>query len=247
MTGALQRGLLVPGPELAGRIFLAAGRRPLPTVVFAHGVPGIDQPYDLALGLREAGWNAVVWHYRGCWGSGGTFSIPGMLEDIRYVVDHLSSGQHPEVDPGRLIIAGHSFGGWAAIIAAADDPRIRAVAGYGVVPEPAWCEDSLADLSAHCVPWLRGITADAYLEQYRAIGPRQSPMKRVADVAPRPLLLLHGAADRGVPLRDVEALFDRAGEPSELRVHPFADHDFGLQRRWLVEVMTEWLGRVAPP
>ncbi|HEV2373464.1 MAG TPA: prolyl oligopeptidase family serine peptidase [Streptosporangiaceae bacterium] len=244
MSGGPQQGLVIHGPggDLVGRLFAAAPGCPGPTVVFAHGVPGIDQPYDLAVGLREAGWNAVVWHYRGCWGSSGTFSIAGMLSDIAAVVTDLCSGRHPEVDPGRLVIAGHSFGSWAAITAALDDPRIRAVAAYGVVPEPSWCEDSLDDLTAHCVPWLHGITAAEYLEQYRAIDASQSPVKRIAELAPRPLLLLHGGADTGVPASDARKLFDRAAQPRELRIHPDADHDFTGARHWLLAQLTEWLG-----
>ncbi|MGH3195353.1 MAG: alpha/beta hydrolase family protein [Streptosporangiaceae bacterium] len=35
------------------------------------------------------------------------------------------------VDPGRIAVVGHSLGGWAAIVTAAAEPRLRAVAVCG--------------------------------------------------------------------------------------------------------------------
>ena len=46
--------------------------------------------------------------------------------DVSRLVDAL--GRLPEVDAERIGIAGHSLGGWVAIVAAALDPRLRAVA-----------------------------------------------------------------------------------------------------------------------
>ena len=46
-------------------------------------------------------------------------------------VDHLQSGEYPSVDMERLAVVGHSLGGWAAILAAAADERLRAVVVYG--------------------------------------------------------------------------------------------------------------------
>ena len=66
-------------------------------------------------------------------------------------------------------------------------------------------------------------------------------MLQIGRLAPRPLLVVHGGADQGVPLRDARALYERAGEPKELRVHPEADHDFTWHRDWLQETLVRWL------
>jgi dienelactone hydrolase len=241
-----QRGLVIDsdGCRLVGRLFAGSSDSRRPTVVLAHGIPGIDQPYDIALALRKAGFTAVIVHYRGCWGSEGVFSIPGMHDSIKATVDDMSSGRYPEVDPDRLAIVGHSFGSWAALLAALDDERLRAAAGYGVVPSTKPYADSAQALEQGCVPWLHGITVDEYIEQYSSIDDSVSPLERIGELAPRPLLLLHGRRDGGVPVTDVTELYRRAGEPKTLLVHDEADHDFVWQRGWLADRLVEWLSGV---
>jgi hypothetical protein len=47
-----------------------------------HGIPGTEQNFDVAYALRDAGFNCLLWHYRGCWGSEGSYSIDGLPDDI---------------------------------------------------------------------------------------------------------------------------------------------------------------------
>src|SRR5438552_3086027 len=50
------------------------------------------------------------------------------------------------------------------------------------------------------------------------------PLSAAAKVPPRPLLLMHGAEDRTVPVSDARALADAAGGQADLRVIPGAGH-----------------------
>jgi pimeloyl-ACP methyl ester carboxylesterase len=59
-------------------------------------------------------------------------------------------------------------------------------------------------------------TADALIEF--------SPEDQVGRIAPRPLLLLHGTADRLVPPTEAHHLFERAGSPRQLRLLPGVGH-----------------------
>ena len=65
MTHSGQTGILIPsqGYDLLGTLFLAPGDKPKPTAVLLHGIPGIEKNYDLALNLRNHGWNALIFHY----------------------------------------------------------------------------------------------------------------------------------------------------------------------------------------
>ena len=45
-----------------------------------HGFPGNEQNLDLAQVIRRAGWNVLTLHYRGAWGSPGSFSIGNVLQ-----------------------------------------------------------------------------------------------------------------------------------------------------------------------
>ena len=247
MSGTGQRGLVFEsgGVKLVGRIFLAEGERPAPTALVLHGVPGIEQNHDVAHALRGAGWNAAVFHYRGCWGSKGAFTIRGMLDDVRAAVDHLSGGGVDAVDPRRLVAVGHSLGGWAAVLAACDDSRLGGVAVCGAIPDARWYEDSEELLESDCVPFLDGVTARGFKEEYTGLDDRYSPIERVRELAPRPLLVVHGGADDGVPLADAEKLFHRAAEPKRLAVHPEADHDFTRHRPWLCGEVVAWARALA--
>src|SRR5450432_859355 len=57
------------GAAVYGVFYRAAGARPHGTVVLLHGFPGFEQNEDLAQVLRREGWNALIFHYRGVWGS----------------------------------------------------------------------------------------------------------------------------------------------------------------------------------
>ncbi|HZY44528.1 MAG TPA: hypothetical protein VFF70_07245, partial [Anaerolineae bacterium] len=77
------------GCKLLGGFYRAAGDSPRPTVVLCHGLPGVEKNLDIAYGLRDAGWNCLYFHYRGCWGSEGTYSLNGLLDDAHAVTDWL--------------------------------------------------------------------------------------------------------------------------------------------------------------
>jgi pimeloyl-ACP methyl ester carboxylesterase len=115
------------GAVMNGRLYLA-GSGPRPAVVLLHGFPGGS---DLGLGpaLCAAGVHALFVHYRGAWGSGGTFTWRGAEDDAHAAVAFLrSEAAAYGIDVRRLALIGHSVGGWVALRAAAADPQVAAVA-----------------------------------------------------------------------------------------------------------------------
>ena len=107
------------GNRLVGVLYLARGDAPKPTVLLLHGCPGLEQNLDIAIALRDCGWNSLVFHYRGSWGSAGHYDLRTIPQDVRAAADHVQQAGYPGVDPDRLAVAGHSLGGWAAVLAAA--------------------------------------------------------------------------------------------------------------------------------
>ena len=110
------------GHRLLGTLFLAQGDEPGPTAVILHGVPGIEKNYDLAHALRDHGWNSLIFHYRGCWGSERTYALKTIPHDVHAKPWRAESSTEvvilsvPSIDGGtRTNLAG------AAI--AARDPR----------------------------------------------------------------------------------------------------------------------------
>jgi predicted dienelactone hydrolase len=56
------------------------------------------------------------------------------MPDVRFLLDHLLEGPawdpDAHLDPARIGIVGHSFGGWTALAAPDVESRIRAVVAH---------------------------------------------------------------------------------------------------------------------
>jgi uncharacterized protein len=117
------------GAHLLGAFYLASGSRPHPAAIIYHGFPGYEQNLDLAQALRRAGYNVLAVHYRGSWGVSGNFSFQHAIEDADAEVEWITS---PEVaakyriDPTRIVLIGHSMGGYMALSAAAHHDGVAA-------------------------------------------------------------------------------------------------------------------------
>lgn len=116
---AANRQVLIPsgGVGMNALFLLAAGGGPKPTLLLLHGLPGNEQNLDLAQAIRRAGWNVLTMHYRGSWGSPGTFSLAGAVEDAAAAMAFLQQPGNAAkygIDPRRILIGGHSMGGFAA-------------------------------------------------------------------------------------------------------------------------------------
>jgi pimeloyl-ACP methyl ester carboxylesterase len=125
--------LTIPSHDASmfGVFYRAAGGDSHPTVVLLHGLPGFEQNGDLAQTIRRAGWNVLIFHYRGAWGSGGTFSFSNCVEDVRAALDYLRAPENVTrlgIDPHRLALIGHSMGGFLAAITTQHDATVLGAA-----------------------------------------------------------------------------------------------------------------------
>jgi uncharacterized protein len=95
------------GVNLNAVLYTAAGAGPHPTILLLHGLPGNEQNLDLAQSIRRAGWNVLTLHYRGSWGTPGTFSFAHCLEDAAATIDWLRSAEAaPRIDSRKLVVIG---------------------------------------------------------------------------------------------------------------------------------------------
>src|ERR1700754_1246032 len=130
--------VLVPshGMGMNGLFYLAGGLGPHPTIVLLHGFPGNEQNLDLAQAIRRAGWNVLTLHYRGSWGSPGDFSIAHVMEDADAAVAFVRQpdvAQKYGIDTHRIVLGGHSMGGFATAAHARGDENL-----LGVILLDAW-------------------------------------------------------------------------------------------------------------
>ena len=222
------------GSKLLGGLYRAAGTGPRPTAMLLHGLPGVEKNLDVAYALREAGWNCAYFHYRGSWGSEGTFTLSGRHDDLLAVVDWLA--KQPCIDIQRLALFGHSAGGYLALMAAAIDPRFKAV--VALCPLVSGTRAQLArSIFDEWAGMLDGITGAQLKSQWERLPPVESAAEGLRN---RPILLLTGAHDSIFPPSHYPALI--AAIPT-VEWHEFGNGDHGLSlcRQDMVELTVNWL------
>lgn len=210
------------GATLSGRFF--EGRTPA-TIILVHGYGGNqDEMLPAADELHEAGFTVFTYDQRGSGGSSGEVTFGGReQDDLLSVVDHLAS--RPDVDRDRIGAFGFSMGGSTVLMAAAREPRIKAVGA-----DSAWSD------VRH---WLRPSVGAVFTrprDRFNALSLKLAelrtgidlddlrPVDVVAGVSPRPLLLIHGTADDVVFPSESERNYEAAKEPKDLLLVPDAGH-----------------------
>lgn len=122
------------GSPLLARFLLASGKGPHPVAVLLHGFPGNEPNFDIAHALRRSGWNVLFFHYRGAWGSPGKFSFDNAIEDGLSAVEFVTSEAAKtdfRCDTTKVMLVGHSMGGFIGLHTAAADRRVSGVTTIG--------------------------------------------------------------------------------------------------------------------
>ena len=227
------------GHRLVGVLYLARGPGPKPTVLLLHGCPGLEKNLDLAAALRDRGWNALLFHYRGCWGSPGRYDLRTIPRDVTAAVDFLAAC--PAVDADRIAVLGHSMGGWAAMVTAAVEPRLRAVAVYGAAVRLGASLGLSRDQVEEEFTRFLAVTPEEFAAQLGEVARRLRALDAVAAIGPRPLLVVHGTQDRWVPAAHARELAARAGPWCRYVEVEGADHAFSWHRAELADLIVGWL------
>lgn len=248
------------GQQLVGRILVAQGAGPHPTVLLLHGFPGDEQNGDLAHIFRRAGWNVMTFHYRGAWGSQGSFSFMHVFEDIPIALDLLRTYKMQEqcrVDPERIVLIGHSMGGFAALFTAAADPSLHAVAslaGFHFGPfarllrhDASLLAPTIRDWKT-CLPALRGISAEQLVQEVLNHSEQWSLDQYLDQLSQRSVFLLGASQDtvappdlHHTPLVAALEQYEAARIRSAI-LH--TDHAFSDARVTLAQHLLSWLDEV---
>ena len=248
--------VLIPshGVGINGLFYLAGGEGPHPTLVLLHGLPGNEQNLDLAQAIRRAGWNVLTLHYRGSWGSPGLFSIAHALEDTDAAVAFALRPDITEkfsIDARRIVLGGHSMGGFATAAHARADERL-----LGVILLDAWNvgatgdELSKASGAARAVlaagmfddlgNSLQGATPSGIADEIVAHRAAWNFLPWAADLARRPLLVIGAAKGIGDENRRLAEVVARAGGKVTAVTLP-SDHSFQDHRIALAAEVVTWL------
>jgi pimeloyl-ACP methyl ester carboxylesterase len=123
--------IAVHGEAMNAVFYFPGGSGPHPTVFLLHGSPGNEQNLDLAQAIRRAGWNVLTLHYRGSWGSAGQYSLAHCIEDSEAAVAFLRDPKiiaQYGIESDRIVVMGHSLGGFLAARLGAHDPSLMGIA-----------------------------------------------------------------------------------------------------------------------
>src|SRR2546422_1305537 len=254
----LIRAVLIPsaGVRLNGVLYVAQGRGAHPTVVFLHGFPGDEKNGDLAQAVRRAGFNALVFYYRGAWGSPGIYSYSHVLEDVTAALIWLrepATAESMRVDPERLILVGHSFGAFAALYTAATTEKVAAVAALAPV-DLGSRGSAMRDTGAFAkgvqrrgaqLGALRGTSGEELSREAVTHAADWSLQSPAGVLAPKRVLLLAATHDEAVPLSEVYeplgAKLRAVGARKLTTLTLQSDHAFSNVRIGLAQVLTQWL------
>ncbi len=234
------------GVEINGIAYLAAGPGPHPTIIICHGWPGNEKNLDLAQALRRAGWNAITFNYRGAWGSPGAFRFGQNPEDAKAVLAML---RRPEVaarlgiDTSRIVLAGHSMGGWVTGMVASEDQALAgailiSAANMGMAAQMAG--DRLEAQAAGNSEALAGTSPALQAAELRAQAAAFDLRPRAAGLARQPLLVL--TSDDGLkPTTDPLVAAARAAGGKVTEGHQATDHSWSDARIALATRIHDWL------
>lgn len=228
------------GTQLGGWFLPAVGEAK-GTVIHFHGnAQNMSAHFGFVDWLPVQGFNLFVFDYRGYGTSAGKASREGVHEDSLAALDYIAA--RPGIDHDRILVLGQSLGGANAIAAVGSRPHpgIRAV-----VIESAFSSyrEIVRDKIAS-IPLLSLLRTPL---SFLLLGDRYSPDSVVANIAPTPLLIIHGTADGVVPYSHGTRLFELAREPKQFwtiegggHIEAFVSHG-GEYRRKLVTYFNEAL------
>jgi fermentation-respiration switch protein FrsA (DUF1100 family) len=192
-------------------------------VIGCHGHRGSKHELlGIGSGLWRAGMNVLLFDFRGRGDSDNSIcslayhEVADLLGAVSYAAE-----RRPDASIG---VIGYSMGAAVALLAAALEPRIRRV-----VADSSFAV--MRDVVRHAVNRRRLPSRPVVAIADRVTGHRYGyrfdsvrPVDVIAQIAPRPLLLIHGTLDAMITVEHAYTLYNAAHSPKELWIVPGVAH-----------------------
>jgi putative redox protein len=221
--------------ELSGTLQLPK-TSPKAGVVLAHCFTcskSLKVTRHLATGIEDGGYAVLRFDFTGLGESEGDFAETSVTTNVadleaaaRYMADR---------GLGPCAMVGHSLGGAATLLAAGGVDAVRAVVAVAAPFSPDHVRHLFAEenveralASGRVTVRIAGRPFQIAAEFFRDLERHCSP-ERIAALG-RPLLVVHGTADRVVEIAEGERVFAAAKQPRWFAAIPDADHLFVQQR-----------------
>jgi fermentation-respiration switch protein FrsA (DUF1100 family) len=211
------------GGELYSWHFRAQAKHSKGLVLLFHGNAGnISSHYLGLLWLIDQGWDFMVFDYRGYAGSsfgpkGGDISPESTLEDGVAALGWAVA--HKKQQGGKLVVLGQSLGGAIAPLSVLES-RLKADVDLLVIDGSfhSYQEAARKTLGRFWITWPLQWLA------YLVVSDRLAPAKRLKELAPLPVLVMHGSQDSIVSPSLGQKVFQNLAEPKEFWEIPGAGH-----------------------
>ncbi|MCP4698813.1 MAG: alpha/beta hydrolase [Gammaproteobacteria bacterium] len=224
--GVQLHGWWLPAPEEA-----------LGAVLFLHGnAENISTHLASVAWLPKAGFNVFLFDYRGYGRSQGEATLAGLHKDIEAALETITQ----KFASQPVILFGQSLGGSLAITALAASARRQQVCG--LVTDSAF--SSYRDLFREKLAgfWL---TWPLQWPLSLTVNNAYQPLRAISEISPIPVLLMHGARDRVVPVHHARDLYAAAGPPRQLWIVPAKGHIQALRTEKNRRRLLRFLKKVA--
>lgn len=173
--------------------------------------------------LWRAGYNVLLFDYHGHGTGRGAPVTLGYreMQDFFGALNYV----HKRVENAQIGVIGYSMGASIALMGSAKRQEVRAV----VADSPF---ASHLDVVAHNVSRVLHVSgrpiallADYFLPPIAGYRGRDvEPVREVAAIAPRPILLIHGTEDTMIPFEHAKQVYEAARQPKELWIGEGAEH-----------------------
>jgi len=193
--------IAAPGATLAGILYAPDGTPRAQAVVLAHGYTASKETMDLLAGyLCGRGYSCVTFDFRGHKLGGSTGSMTGAedaLADLRAAADFARD----RLGAPRLVLVGHSMGGLAALVVAAEraDVSCSVAIAVGARPSHGFATPVGRALHVQRADYVEGLDTEPHLAQLDAIVPRVTAVRC-------PALVVAARSDVIVSVEDVRSL-----------------------------------------
>jgi fermentation-respiration switch protein FrsA (DUF1100 family) len=212
--------------------YFSSQKKPKALIIFFHGnAQNMTSHYTNLVWMLKKGYDFFIWDYRGFGKSPGNSDPENTVKDGVKVIQAIAK-DHPHVP---LIIFGESLGGAVAmrsVIELKHQIPIKAVvidASFA-----SYKQEARYVLSQHWISWpIQPLT-------YILLSDTYAPSGRIHEIAPTPMLIMHGDKDKTVGYQFGQDIFKEANEPKEFwtvadgqHIDVFWEHNFLYREKFL--------------
>lgn len=244
--------ILVDGNNLVGELYYPSQTQSSsPVLCICHGIPAaVSDPNDrgypiLAESFAHEGFITCIFNFRGCGVSEGNLDLLDWTRDLDGIITYLS--RLDNVDTTRFSLMGFSGGAATSACVAARDPRVSALvlcacpAMFSIGALNRKPDDFLAQCRQ--VGTVRDDDFPPSVEEWAEHFRQVSPIDCIDKISPRPLLIIHGDADKTIPPDHASQLYAFAKDPRSLVMVPGGEHRLRTNQM-AMDAALEWLKEI---